>query len=311
MAEKPTVILTGASRGIGRAIAIQLSLNDKYKLCLLSRDLNGLNETKKLCQAIKPETFVKCFQCDVSIPTELQSILLDVCNNYGPLHVLINNAGVGAIEFKSHTKTVNGIEMQFGINHLGHFYLTQKLTDLLSKTSGISRVINVASLSAYVHAPRNMKEWLISEDKLNDPNEYDKYLNYGVSKACNVIYSREYNGRYGKGDSGIYSVSVHPGFVSTNITASSWKVHFVVIPLLKNLMPGLVKTVSQGAATTIRVAAMSDNEFVNNGGKYFSDCNHVNLWRNDLIEGGKESDELGELLWNLSTKIIKQKGFQI
>eukprot|EP01084_Bolivina_argentea_P245820 411483_1 len=95
MAEKPTVILTGASRGIGRAIAIQLSLNDKYKLCLLSRDLNGLNETKKLCQAIKPETFVKCFQCDVSIPTELQSILLDVCNNYGPLHVLINNAGVG------------------------------------------------------------------------------------------------------------------------------------------------------------------------------------------------------------------------
>ncbi len=92
---KPTAIITGSSRGIGRGIAIQLSYTNKYKLCLLSRNINGLNETKKLCEEINGDAVVKCYQCNVADRTQLTNILQDIGANYGPLCVLINNSGVG------------------------------------------------------------------------------------------------------------------------------------------------------------------------------------------------------------------------
>lgn len=95
MSTLPTVIITGASRGIGRGIAIDLAKSGKYKLCLLSRNVNGLSETKRLAQKENSNAMIKCIKCDLSDMDGLKSILIDICENYGPLHVLINNAGAG------------------------------------------------------------------------------------------------------------------------------------------------------------------------------------------------------------------------
>merc|ERR1711978_56528 len=128
--------------------------------------------------------------------------------NFKKLDILLNNAGVGAIKERATTK--QNIELNFGINHIGHFYLTQKLTPLMSKSEGITRVINVASTSAWLQAPRNLADWLESEDKLNDVNEYKMMRLYGLSKASNVMYSRAYTQRYGASNN-IFAISLHPG----------------------------------------------------------------------------------------------------
>ena len=60
----------------------------------------------------------------------------------------------------------------------------------------------------------------------------------------------------------------------------------------------------------VRAAAMSDQEFMANGGKYFEDCNAAKLWRTDLVDD-ENSDELAKLYWDLSETIIKQKGFKL
>ena len=67
-----------------------------------------------------------------------------------------------------------------------------------------------------------------------------------------------------------------------------------------------LKTTSQGAATQLRVAAMEDEEFIRNGGRYYEDCNVATLQRADIIDDGAKSDELGKLLWNLSEKMIEE-----
>ena len=95
MADKPTAVITGASRGIGRSIALNLASNGKYKLCLLARDEKLLKETKKLCQCLNETVIAKCYAVDMADTDKLRSTLTDICTNFGPLHALINNAGIG------------------------------------------------------------------------------------------------------------------------------------------------------------------------------------------------------------------------
>ena len=93
MSDLPTVLITGASKGVGRAIAIQLSKSKKYKLALLSRNLTGINETIKVCKSVNSN--IKCLplQCDITDDKKLSQTISLVGNSFGPLCVLINNAG--------------------------------------------------------------------------------------------------------------------------------------------------------------------------------------------------------------------------
>uniref|UniRef100_A0A8C6MDC6 Si:dkey-73n8.3 n=1 Tax=Nothobranchius furzeri TaxID=105023 RepID=A0A8C6MDC6_NOTFU len=95
------------------------------------------------------------------------------------LHFLINNAAVAICPY---AKTVDGYEMQFGVNHLGHFFLTFLLLDLL-KHSAPSRVIN---LSSAAHAMGKIRF-----DDLNGEKDYHPVRAYAQSKLANVLFSRE------------------------------------------------------------------------------------------------------------------------
>merc|ERR1712154_460342 len=178
--------------------------------------------------------------------------------------------------------TVDGIEQQFGINCIGHFYLTQLLTPALIASSnekhGISRVINVAS-AAYTFAPFGIKKYFENEDAINNPSMYGVPMRrYGLTKAANIIFAREYNRRYGS--KGVYSVSLHPGSIKTELQRYNW-----LLNLWNKYVPDIgTKTIEQGAATQIRVAAMNDEEFIQNGGLYFEDCNVASLWRSDILD---------------------------
>ena len=98
MAEKskdllPTVLITGASRGIGRNIAIHLSLSKKYKLVLLSRNQEKLSETVDLCKQINNNVQLMALQCDINDTNQLKECIKKA-GEFGPYAVLINNAGI-------------------------------------------------------------------------------------------------------------------------------------------------------------------------------------------------------------------------
>jgi NAD(P)-dependent dehydrogenase (short-subunit alcohol dehydrogenase family) len=121
--------------------------------------------------------------------------------------VLCNNAGVMAIPYR---QTVDGFEMQFGTNHLGHFALTGLLLDRLIATDG-ARVVNVAS-----GAHRMGK---IRFDDLQWKNGYRKWMAYGQSKLANLLFTLELQRKIDAAGKKLLAVACHPGYAATNLQA--------------------------------------------------------------------------------------------
>eukprot|EP00483_Globobulimina_turgida_P006348 UN06358 len=90
----PTVLLTGAASGIGRGIAIHLVKQKKYKLALLDINKNGLTQTQSLCLQQDPLAKIKLIECDITHTQSVRSIIDDIATNFGPLAVVINDAGI-------------------------------------------------------------------------------------------------------------------------------------------------------------------------------------------------------------------------
>jgi NAD(P)-dependent dehydrogenase (short-subunit alcohol dehydrogenase family) len=124
------------------------------------------------------------------------------------LHVLCNNAGVMAIPYR---RTVDGFEMQFGTNHLGHFALTGLMLDRLLATED-ARVVNVSS-----GAHRMGK---IRFDDLQWQNGYRKWRAYGQSKLANLLFTFELQRRADAAGAKLLSVACHPGYAATNLQAA-------------------------------------------------------------------------------------------
>eukprot|EP01084_Bolivina_argentea_P072236 131198_1 len=90
----PTILLTGASKGIGKAIALSLANTNKYNLSLLSRNLTQLKATAQLCKNINPNIKILTLQCDISNTDAFKKCIDKTAKELGPLCVIINNAGV-------------------------------------------------------------------------------------------------------------------------------------------------------------------------------------------------------------------------
>eukprot|EP01083_Nonionella_stella_P247035 856981_1 len=298
--EGKTIIVTGASSGIGIPTAKVLFENGASVVMACRNESKANKARDDILSQINNQNLddakLKVLKLDLASLQSIDSFVDSVTSSYDSLNIVINNAGIMGID--EYTVSEDGIESQFATNNLGHFYLTQQLTPLLiksSSSSAISRVINTASL-AYTFAPINIKSWLVSPDKLGDKSQYIPMQRYGLTKAINIIYAKEYNKRYSS--KGVYSASLHPGVIKTGLQLSNfwWG-------LWNQFVPGIgAKTPSQGAATQIRLAAMSDEQFIANGGAYFEDCNPAKVIRTDV-----NSEELGTLLWDLCGTFIKAK----
>lgn len=120
------------------------------------------------------------------------------------LHVLINNAGVMACP-KEYTK--EGFEMHFGVNHLGHFMLTNLLLDILKRTAP-SRIVTVSSLG---------HKWgRINKDDINSEKDYGEWKAYMQSKLCNILFSSHLAKRL-RG-TGVHTYCLYPGWINTELT---------------------------------------------------------------------------------------------
>ncbi|MEU7924611.1 SDR family NAD(P)-dependent oxidoreductase [Micromonospora sp. NPDC049801] len=213
-----------------------------------------------------------------------------VANWDGPLHILVNNAGIMAAPL---SRTPQGWEMQFATNHLGHFALATGLRPALAAADG-ARIVSVSS-AAHLRSP------VVFEDIQYDRREYEPWQAYGQSKTANVLFAVEATRRWA--DDGIYTNSLMPGAIRTNLQ------RYVSEEELNRLRAGNAaawKTVEQGAATSVLVAASPLLDEV--GGRYFEDCQQAAPARPDTRTGVADyalDPEAAERLWKVSTDLLK------
>ena len=176
-----TVIVTGANTGIGKETALDLAKRGA-RVIMACRDLKkGETALNDIVEKTGSKNVV-LKQLDLASLKSVRTFAKDINQNEPHLHVLINNAGVMMIP--ELTKTEDGFEMQMGVNHLGHFLLTNLVVDLLKKSTP-SRIVVVSSM-AHWFMTKEMKF-----DNINSEVSYDKVEAYGQSKLANVLFVSE------------------------------------------------------------------------------------------------------------------------
>jgi NAD(P)-dependent dehydrogenase (short-subunit alcohol dehydrogenase family) len=211
----------------------------------------------------------------------------------GPLHILVDNAGVMASPLM---RTPQGWEMQFATNHLGHFGLATGLHDALAAAGG-ARVVSVSS-GAHLRSP------VVFEDIMFQHREYEPWSAYGQSKTANVLFTVEATRRWAA--DGILVNALHPGSIRTNLQrhVSDEELN----RLRSQTAGGLVwKTTEQGAATSVLVATSPLLAGV--GGRYFEDCNEAEPNQPGTRTGVAAyalDPAAAERLWTVSADLLAQ-----
>jgi len=253
------VVITGGNTGIGKETARALSRLGA-KVILGSRNVE---KSKKAAQDIQDETGneVTALALDLASFESVKKFAQEVLSISGDaIHILINNAG---IMFVPEELTKDGNEKTIQVNHLGHFLLTKLLMPKLLEAKP-ARIINLSSLA---------HTWTKSLDvsDLNLENEgYGQIKSYAKSKLANILFTKELDRRYK--DLQVYSYAVHPGTVSTELSAHveakfpEW-FNKTVGELLKTIF---LKTSENGAQTSIYCALQPDPKLLS--GSYFADC---------------------------------------
>ncbi|BDT91860.1 MULTISPECIES: SDR family NAD(P)-dependent oxidoreductase [Nocardia] len=210
----------------------------------------------------------------------------------GPLHMLINNAGVMASPL---TRTPQGWEMQFATNHLGHFALTTGLREALAAAGG-ARVVSVSS-SAHHRSP------VVFDDIHFERRPYDPWSAYGQSKTANVLFAVEATRRWA-GD-GVTVNAVMPGGIRTNLQRHVSDEELERLRAAAGGTGMVWKTPQQGAATSVLVAASPLLDGV--GGRYFEDCGEAEVGvlsaRNGVAEYALDP-EAAARLWQVSSEML-------
>lgn len=190
----------------------------------------------------------------------------------GPLDILVDNAGVMA---NPETRTVEGWEIQFATNHLGHFALTVGLHDALA-AAGRSRVVVLSSVG-HVNGPVRFHDL----DLTKEP--YDAWLAYAQSKTANILFAVEASKRWAK--DGIAVNALNPGRIwNTNLSRHMQKPPRSFDP--QGSTGVSEKTIEQGAATSILLAASPLVEGVT--GRYFEDCEEAVAFQDGIRRGVKD-----------------------
>ncbi|XP_053175140.1 retinol dehydrogenase 12-like [Scomber japonicus] len=276
-----TVLITGGNTGIGKETAVDLAKRGA-RVILACRDMDRANKAAEEVRKKSQNDNVIVKKLDLASLQSVRQLAKDILASEERLDVLINNAGVMSCP---KWQTEDGFEMQFGVNHLGHFLLTNCLLDLLKKSSP-SRIVNVASLAH--------ERGQIYFDDINQDKDYRPWKSYSQSKLANVLFTRELANKVE--GTGVTAYSLHPGVIRTELGRHFWP----TMPLWKRVIytPLLffIKSPTEGAQTTIYCAV--EESLQKESGLYYSDC----APKTAAPQG--RDDEAAKKLWHLSASMV-------
>ena len=241
-------LITGATSGIGQATAMGLA-KIGATVIVAGRDEKRCQNTVAHIQQETGNFHVDYLLADLSVQAQIRQMAEEFKSRYQRLDVLVNNA---AAIFFFRRVSADGIEMNFALNHLAYFLLTNLLLDML-KASVPARIVNVASNSHYGQH--------LDFDNLELKRGYNPMRAYGRSKLCNLYFTYELARRLE--GTGVTVNAMHPGFVHTNMGANNgWLVRLFLPLVHRNSL-----TPEQGASTAVYLSSSPDVEGVT--GKFF------------------------------------------
>jgi NAD(P)-dependent dehydrogenase (short-subunit alcohol dehydrogenase family) len=207
-----TVVVTGANSGLGFE-ATRAFANRGGEVIMACRNLDRGRTARDEIREEVPDADLSVERCDLADLDSVETFTERVSDEYDELHVLCNNAGVMAVPYR---ETADGFELQFGVNHLGHFALTAGLLDLLVAADEETRVV---THSSGVHERGEIDtERLVSNVASDDAEApYDKWGAYGRSKLANVLFAYELDRRLSAADVDVTSLTCHPGYAATDL----------------------------------------------------------------------------------------------
>jgi NAD(P)-dependent dehydrogenase (short-subunit alcohol dehydrogenase family) len=282
------VVITGSNIGIGKETAVALAaLGATTVLACRNQEKAATAAAEVKERAASDDVHVVTL--DLSDLVSVQSAAGDITTRWGGLHVLVNNAGG---TWSDRVVTKQGFEQTFGVNHLGHFYLTGLLLDLL-KASAPSRIVNLTSVGHHM-AWRGMRF-----DDLQSEKRYAAMEAYGRSKLANILFTRELAKRLA--GTGVTANAVHPGPVRSGFGMDG-DLTGIMGWGNKAIRPFEISAAA-GARTSIFLATSPDVETWS--GEYWvrSKPGHMSV--------RAHSDEEATQLWDVSEKLLASVGFPL
>jgi len=220
-----TVVITGANSGLGRASASMLAGAGAHVI-LACRNAQKATKAADELRSTHPSTLVASGQ---------------------RIDLLMNNAGIMAVDRGT---TEDGFELQFGVNHLGHFALTGLLLPVLLANPDGARIVNVSSMG---HRAGRMD--------LDDPNaehrQYRRWPAYFQSKLANLLFTAELHQRLSRSNSRVLAIAAHPGTATTELgkvgsSASNWVIRRAFFAMVRGPEPGALSQVRAATDPTVR-----------------------------------------------------------
>jgi len=239
-------VVTGANRGIGRATAEGLAELGANLILVCRRREDGEAVSREIAAKARPVPDV--VGADLSSQASIRQAASEIQARYPRLHVLINNAGIIS---RRREVTADGLELQFAVNHLGYFLLTNLLLPQL-RAGPPSRIVNVSS-GAHSHATLDFSD--LQSERGYDPKEV-----YSRTKLANILFTYELARRLGV--TGVTVNCLAPGVVATRMLGD-----YMGAPPGAGVDSTFGASPKEGAKTSIYLAAAPDVERVT--GKYF------------------------------------------
>jgi len=269
MMRNKTILITGATDGIGKQSAIELA-KLSGKIIIHGRDEEKCKKTVAEIISLTGNSNIDYSSADFSSLTQVREMANTISSRYDKLDILLNNAGVYENE---KIFTIDGYETTFAVNHLSHFLLTNLLLDLL-KCSTPSRIINVSSI-AHKNCEFDLKN-------LNSQKYFDSYNTYAISKSANILFT--YKLANDLENANITVNTLHPGVIKTKLLQKGFG------------MQGA--SLKEGAETSVFLASSAKLEGVT--GKYFIDCEEK------YSAPVTYDTALQEKFWDISSKMVNQ-----
>jgi len=280
------IIITGANSGIGKEASYEMVKRGAIVIMAcrnLSAAMGAYFEIRKRPGGQNGQLIP--MELDLSSLGSIRAFVKEFSEDYDHIDILINNAGV-YIPYDKHQVTKDGFEINFGVNHLGHFLLTNLLLDLLKKGES-SRVITVASS---LHEK--------GEIRLNDLNlqtltedEKKNVKPYNNSKMANVLFSRELANRLA--GSGVHTYALCPGWVKTGLFRNAdlkFYQYFLVVPVALLFM----RTLHEGCQTVLHCAL--SKSCGDETGKLYRNCDYY-------VSRASLSENTAKKLWEISEQM--------
>lgn len=250
-----TVLITGATAGIGRITARELA-DDGAQVVFVARDPTKAEATRAWIAQATGSSSVEFIIANLSVQAQVRAVAEQFTSRFRGLDVLVNNVGGF---FQKRVESADGIEMTFALNHLTPFLLTNLLIDSL-RLKAPSRIVTVSS-GAHVGSAMRF-------DDLEGRKTYGGWKAYGQSKLANLLFTYELSRRLS--GSGITANALHPGFVATQFGKNNGSFMGAMMGIAQRF--GAISP-EQGARTSIYLASSPEVQGVT--GKYFTKCKEI------------------------------------